>query len=783
MADEQAGPMEGPFTERSVRRVRVIGAVLAVIQFSVIAYPPRAAGLVELLLVGVPLALLSVNLLSHLAAGRRWSPVIQVGLDAGICLLVVAGSGYQPRSPAWLLLILPLAEAALRGGLYGTALAWFGMVPLYTLVWRWAWVTYGVDPLEPRSLLLRAGTLLVLGMLGGSMAGQLRRQSSALREAFAESERRAELLRVVAATGRRLPVDDLPSLLDRVAAAALRLGFEAAELALIDPAQDERVVAAQRGLPPSATEGNRSADLGLVGAVSRAARTMIIADYSSWAGADPAVLDVGLCQAVGTPVWVSGRVEGVLCAGWRQPREATPDEVECLEMLAVEAGAALESARRLEDQVSYATLMQRQARQDPLTGLANRAHLLELLRTRSRDGSAPPAAILFVDLDRFKHVNDTFGHGGGDQLLRMVAARMGSAIRPPDVLARLGGDEFVVLLQQADEFSAVKVADRLHEALDERFILYTRPVQISASIGIAVVDDDVNPDLVLAQADMAMYSAKQLRRPRTAVHDEDLQHTMLRRVRLETDLHGVELRGELSVAYQPLFRADRRAIVGAEALLRWSHPHLGQIMPGEFVPLAELNDCLRAMGWWVIERACLQLLRWRERDPAFRVWVNVSPSQLTEAGFATRLEALLRRLGCPGDGLVLELTEAPLRSDELDAAQATMQHLHRLGVSLVADDFGQESSSLGRLRQLPFDGIKIDRALLAGLGDSADQFAVVRSITELAHDLRLEVVAEGVEREDQLAALQLAGCDLLQGFQLGRPMPADDVSLLVGATY
>jgi diguanylate cyclase (GGDEF)-like protein len=774
--------MEGPFTEASVRRARLIGAVLAVVQFSVVAHPPRAAHLIELLLVGAPLALLGVNLLSHLAAGRRWSPALQITLDTVICLLIVAGMGAQPSS-AWVLLALPLAEAALRSSLSGAVLAWFCMVPLYTLAWRWAWTTFGVDALDLRSLLLRAGTLLLIGMLGGSMAQQLRRQSTALRDALAESEHRAEMMRVVAATGRRLPVDDLPSLLDRVAAAALRLGFEAAELALIDPALDERVVAAQRGLPPSATEGPLPADLGLVGAVTQAARTLIIADYSSWAGADPAVLDVGLCQAIGTPVWVSGRVEGVLCAGWRYERQATPGEIECLEMLAVEAGAGLEAARRLEDQASYASLLQRQARQDPLTGLVNRAYLLELLRSRARDGSAPPAAILFADLDRFKHVNDTFGHGGGDQLLRMVAARMGNAIRPPDVLARLGGDEFVVLLHQADELSAVKVADRLHHALEESFTLYTRPVQISASIGIALVDDEVSPDLVLAQADMAMYRAKELRRPRTAVHDEDLQHTMLRRVRLETDLHGVELRGELSVVYQPLFRADRRAVVGAEALLRWSHPHLGQVMPGEFVPLAELNDCLRAMGWWVIERACRQLLRWRERDPAFRVWVNVSPSQLTEAGFAARLEALLERLGCPGAGLVLELTEAPLRSGELEAAQATMRHLHGLGVSLVADDFGQESSSLGRLRQLPFDGIKIDRALLADLGDSADQFAVVRSITELAHDLRLEVVAEGVEREDQLAALQLAGCDLLQGFQLGRPMPPDDISLLVGAPH
>lgn len=771
--------MEGPFTEGSVRRMRLIGAVLAVVHFSVTAYPPQAAGLVEMLLIGVPLALLSVNLLSHFSAERRWSAVVQVALDTAICLSVVAGMGAQPSS-AWLLLAVPLAEAALRGGLSATVLAWFAVVPVYTLVWRWSWTTFGVGALDLKLLLLRAGTLLLLGLLGGSMAQQLRRQSTALREALAESEHRAELLRVVAATGKALPVDDLPSLLDRVAAAALRLGFEVAELALIDPAQDERVVAAQRGLPASVTEGPKPADLGLVGAVSSAERTVLIADYSNWGGADPSVLEVGLCQAVGTPVWVSGRVEGVLCAGWRSRRQATADEVECLEMLAVEAGAGLEAARRLEDQMSYATLLQRQARQDPLTGLANRSHLLELLRIRSRDDGAPPAAILFVDLDRFKHVNDTFGHGGGDQLLRMVAARMGSAIRPPDVLARLGGDEFVVLLHQADELSAVKVADRLHHALEEPFTLYTRALQISASIGIAVVDRGVNPDLVLAQADMAMYSAKQLRRPRTAVHDEDLQHTMLRRVRLETDLHGVERRGELSVMYQPLFRADRRVVVGAEALLRWTHPQFGQVMPGEFVPLAELNDCLRAMGWWVIERACLQLLVWRRRDPAFRVWVNVSPSQLTEAGFAFRLESLLARLGCPGDGVVLELTEAPLRSGELEAAQVTMRHLHRLGVSLVADDFGQESSSLGRLRQLPFDGIKIDRALLADLGESADQFAVVRSITELAHDLRLEVVAEGVEREDQLAALHLAGCDLLQGFQLGRPMPAEDVSLLVG---
>lgn len=771
--------METPFTEQSMRRIRVVAAVFSVLQLSLVSYTPDAAPFVETLILVVPIGLLMVNAFSLRFGHWQHNGTVQVLADAGLSLAVIAGLGFEPRAALWVLLALPIAEGALRGGLVGALQVWALSMPAYLVVWSWMDTRFGADPIDAPAIAYRAGMLLLLAGLSGSLSESVRRQADALRAAWLDSKRRADLLRTVAATGRRLPVDDLDSLLQAVAEAAMDMGFDAAELALVDAAQQEQRTAVARGLPAEVVEGTRPSDGGLVGAVWRTGRTRVVPNYSVWPDADPELLAVGLRQAVGVPVWVSGRVEGVLCAGWSSERQVSDDEVECLEMLALEVGAALEASRRIDDQMAYAEILQRQARHDPLTGLASRAYLLETLRQRQQSDSLSSAALLFVDLDRFKSINDTYGHAGGDQLLRQVAARMGGAIRPPDLLARFGGDEFVVLLDAADEYAAVKVAERLHESLAQPFVLFGRPVRVSACIGVTGVNTSAEADVVVAQADMAMYSAKERRRPRTVVHDERLQAKVLRRVRLEADLHGVEERGELRLDYQPLYRPGLRRPVGAEALLRWEHQQLGLVQPSEFVALAEMNQCIRPMGWWVLESACAQLVLWRQSVPDFRVWVNVSPQQLTEPAFAQRLSALLSRTGCTGDGLVLELTETPLERDDMDAAHIAMDELHELGIRLMADDFGQESSSLGRLRELPFDGIKIDRALLTSLPESADQFAVVRSITELAHDLRLEVVAEGVERVEQLDSLASAGCDLLQGFSLSRPVPAATLDLLL----
>ncbi|HWH31532.1 MAG TPA: diguanylate cyclase, partial [Egibacteraceae bacterium] len=683
--------MEAPFTERSMRRIRAAGVVLAVVELSLVPHPPAAAWLVESLLVAVPLMLLGANAVSLWAPSWRLGPAAQIVLDAGVALSVIGGLGFEPQGSLWVLLALPIAEGALRWGMGGVVRVWAGVLPLHALVWDWGYARFGVDPLDLESVGYRSGMLLLLGSITGVLSGHLGRQAAELQRALRESERRAELLRTVAATGRRLPVEDLGSLLDAVAGSAMALGFDAAELALVDPRTEQRITAAHRGLPEEAAQP-RPIDRGLVGEVWRTGRTVVIEDYSSWAGADPQVLRVGLRQAIGVPVWVSGAVEGVLCAGWLRSRTVGSDEMECLEMLAVEAGAALAASRRLEDQQAYAEQLRRQARRDALTGLANRGQLLEVVRARAAE---VPAALLFVDLDRFKHVNDSYGHAGGDQLLRAVSARMGGAVRPPDVIARFGGDEFVVLLQEADEIAAVRVAERLHETLREPFTVFNRPVRVSASIGVALLPPGGDPHLALVQADMAMYAAKQSRKRRTAVHDERLHREALRRVRIEVDLHGVEERGELSVAYQPLCLPDGRGVVGAEALLRWTHPELGVVGPSEFVPMAERIDCLRPIGWWLVATACEQLARWRERDPSFCLWLNVSPGQLTEPGFVPRLSMTLGRLRLPGSALVLELTESPLLAEDVAAARAAMADLHQLGVRMVADDFGQESSSLG----------------------------------------------------------------------------------------
>jgi diguanylate cyclase (GGDEF)-like protein/PAS domain S-box-containing protein len=429
-----------------------------------------------------------------------------------------------------------------------------------------------------------------------------------------------------------------------------------------------------------------------------------------------------------------------------------------------------------------------QAHTDSLTGLANRTllsdHLEITVRRARRTGR--PVAVLFVDLDRFKVVNDAAGHEAGDDLLAAVAARIQGVVRAGDTVARFGGDEFVVVAEVGRERDAIDAAERILSALEQPFDLDGHPLVVSASIGIAVAAGPaLDPGALLRDADAAMYRAKALGPGRLAVFDLSMRVRALERLDGERQLQRALADDELFVEYQPVCRADG-AVTSVEALVRWRHPGRGRVEPGEFIDLAEETGLIVPIGRKVLDEACRQLADWRAAYPAaagVTVSVNVSALQLARPAFGDEVADAIARHGLdPGD-VCLEITES-LFVAVADTAARSLADLHARGVRLAVDDFGTGYSSLLYLRRFPIDALKLDRAFVGGLDLTSTDRGIVDAFIRLAHSLGLEAVAEGVETAQQLRALGDLGCNLTQGFLWSRPVPPAGIEHLFagGAT-
>lgn len=428
-----------------------------------------------------------------------------------------------------------------------------------------------------------------------------------------------------------------------------------------------------------------------------------------------------------------------------------------------------------------------QALHDPLTGLPNRVLFLDrlgvsLARLGRRDTGV---AVLFLDLDRFKLINDSHGHDAGDRVLVEVAARLRALLRPSDTLARLGGDEFTILCEDvADEGAAAAVAERVAATLGPPVMVDDAEAYLSASIGIAVGrDPGMAPAALLRDADAAMYGAKERGRSRYAMFDGAMRLRGAERLRAEADLRRAVERGELRVHYQPQVDLASGRPVGVEALVRWAHPERGLVPPGEFVPVAEETGLIVAIGEWVLRQACRQARAWEDRtgDHSLRMAVNLSARQLADDGLRDVVAEALADSGLAPDRLCLEITESAVSEDPLAARQALIA-LRRLGVRLAIDDFGVGFSSLGQIRQLPaVDVLKIDRSFIGGLGRNREDAAIVASVISLADALGLTTVGEGVETSDHARELRALGCEQAQGFYFGRPAPPDAAGKLLAA--
>ncbi|MBW4093858.1 MAG: EAL domain-containing protein [Proteobacteria bacterium] len=429
------------------------------------------------------------------------------------------------------------------------------------------------------------------------------------------------------------------------------------------------------------------------------------------------------------------------------------------------------------------------AHHDALTGLPNRILFTERLeqtvarlRGESRLEDHRPApdatdwliAVLFLDLDQFKDVNDTLGHAAGDELLRLVAVRIGRCIRAEDTLARLGGDEFAVLLESCTTPERVaEVAQRMIGVVSEPFVLDGREAVIGTSVGITLCirgdAEDTDPARLLRQADMALYRVKAEGRGAHRFFQTGMHAVLHRRKEMEHDLRRALADGGLDVHFQPMVMlAAPQRIVGAEALARWRHPEHGMVPPSEFIPLAEGAGLIGELGAWVLRTACARAARW----PELHVAVNLSPEQVRRPGLVDLVTAVLAETRLPPSRLELEITEGILLHDTA-ATLVTLDRLRTLGVGIALDDFGTGYSSLSYLRRFPFSKLKVDRSFIAGITTDPGAAAIVQAVVSLGRSLAIRVTAEGVETEEQVSLLRAIGCEEAQGYLFGHPCPAE----------
>ncbi len=432
--------------------------------------------------------------------------------------------------------------------------------------------------------------------------------------------------------------------------------------------------------------------------------------------------------------------------------------------------------RALQDRLTHAAV------HDLLTGVPNRVLFMDRMELALQrcQREHHKLAVMFLDIDRFKLINDSLGHDAGDRLLQQVAQRLQQTLRSGDTLARFGGDEFTVLCEVTDEPHAVEIAQRLAKTMEQPLDILGSEVFVSASIGIAIaVNGRESGSELLRSADVAMYRAKVLGPGHVEVYRSSDEVSHLHRLRMSSELHGSLDRDELELHYQPIVELHDNTLVGIEALVRWRHPVRGLLMPGEFIPLAEESGLIVPLGEWVLNEACRQTVIWEHRRTAagldqarLNMSVNVSARQLLDPAFPQQVRDAIDESGVNPERLWLEITESTLMSNS-EEVMGTLQDLRSLGLHLEIDDFGTGYSSLSRLKLFPVETLKIDRSFIDEIDNDMGDVAIVRAIIALGESLRLSVIAEGAERRSQVETLTQLGCYITQGYLYGRPMPAN----------
>jgi diguanylate cyclase (GGDEF)-like protein len=487
-------------------------------------------------------------------------------------------------------------------------------------------------------------------------------------------------------------------------------------------------------------------------------------------------------SAMSVPLMHRGDVVGVLNVNGEGGRIFDEYDLRALSVFGEHAASSIANARLYEAERSNAEALAHRAYHDPLTDLGNRdlfaEHVQRALTSRVRRG----LAVIFFDLDDFKKVNDSLGHGAGDELLCTVAERLVSGLRGSDFAARFGGDEFAVLLHDvATPEDAVRAAERLLRVVTGPVEFEERIVTVRASMGVAMADAEATADLLLRNADVALYAAKGEGKNCVRLFEAAMHDALVQMLELEAELDLAVERSQLDLRYQPIVSLSTGRVTGFEALVRWNHPERGEIQPDDFIPLAEQTGQIVEIDRWVLLKACCQGRAWQvayPTDERLSVAVNLSTRQLEEENVVEMVKLALEVSGLAPEDLVMEITESFLLRNERVGVER-LEQLRSLGVRIAIDDFGTGYSSLSYLRHLPIDVLKIDRSFIDGLGRNPEDTALVQAILRLARSLNLETIAEGVERPEQRTALAELHCTLAQGWHFSKPLPSHEMEDLL----
>ncbi|BCJ44036.1 hypothetical protein GCM10010168_68390 [Actinoplanes ianthinogenes] len=628
---------------------------------------------------------------------------------------------------------------------------------------------------EEVCLLRGMARVLELSLQALHLIEEERRQSAENDRLISSLQRRQrlfdELSSVQRAIARREP---LRRILDQITASAAELlDVEMSGLTVLDVDDPSRTsLIASRGVPEEGVLRMQSvpvAALGVAGLAIMGDELVAVDDYANSPIAVPEIVRARLKSVMAVPVHEDGTVVGALfVGGYQEIREWDRASQEILQAFAEHVSLAITDARTLREM--------NHAFHDSLTGLANRSLFITRTENALATTRSGGVATLLVDLDRFKVVNDSLGHGAGDRLLAAVADRLRECLRTGDTAARLGGDEFAVLLPGvAGVEAAVPVARRIVYAMRDPFDLDGREVFATCSVGVAYAEPGaVDTEDLLVRADLAMFEAKKQGKDQVAVFEPAMRESFQKHLELEADLRRAVLRHEFELRFQPIVRLRTEEISGLEALVRWQHPERGMIPPLEFIPLAEETGLIVPIGEWVLREACRQAARWnaqRDGQTPLTVSVNLSAVQLERADLPQLVEAALADSGLPAKCLIIELTES-LLVDHRPETLRRLEEIKALGVRLAIDDFGTGYSSLAYLRNFPVDIIKIDKSFVDDIGDMPAAAALTLGIIQLGQALQLSTVAEGIEDAGQLSELAGGNCELGQGYYFAEPLTA-----------
>ena len=775
-------------------RIRWFAMVFALAQIFLYKTPPGLKLPFRPAVVAPAIAVLivSVNVLSLIA--RRIDTVrayavmgsLQLGLDCILTMSVVWLYSFDNQSALWALLIIVVIEGAIRAGLLGAISTWAGSSVAYVIREIWTSHTYSYIPFRIDSITYRLGIVLIVAAATGYLARNLRTRVDEQRTSREDSEQRAGLLHTVAGAARTMTTPDPEGVLKVVVDAAIELGFDASTIALIDPNSATFRLAVSRGVRGDLAAREYTIEGSLVRAVlDRRDSVTITSDMERPGHVD--IAELGIKAVVACPIWVGIDIEAVMLAASTTHFEVSAVERESLDLLSLQAGAALTNAHRFRERKELEKQLEYEAFHDPLTGLANRALFLDRLDhcLERKERNQSPTALLFVDLDGFKRINDSLGHDFGDNVLRAVARRLHDKRRVGDTVARWGGDEFTILIEEPrSEQAAVETASRIIEDLRPPFKVQERDVYVTASIGIAYGMPLPGSGLdFLREADVAMYRAKEQGGSGYEAYTPTMLQTAQKRMDMELELRRAFETGAFSVEYQPAVSIDTRRIVGLEALVRWNHPTLGRVLARDFITLAEERDMIGRLGTWVLDAVGKQIRAWVDAHPAWPfvpVAINLSPKELRQADFVDQVKSVIDRYKLEPERLAFEVTERALI--DTDETVNHLSALRSLGMQLAVDDFGLGYSSLTYLKRFPFTVMKIDQSFVAGVTHDPSDQAIVRSLLTLAKDLGIAVVAEGVETPEQLEYLREMGCDYVQGYHIHRPLLPDGVVELVMGT-